>query len=51
MPDAPIEALEAWPWPRWEFIDAMRDDDGVTVALAPMTGERDHESETEDGAE
>lgn len=27
-------ALTEMTWPRWEFIAAMPDDDGVTVALA-----------------
>lgn len=40
MTDAPMETLEAWPWPRWEFVTATPDDDGITIALAPMADGR-----------
>jgi hypothetical protein len=31
----PLEALDAWPWPRWEFVTAMPTYYGITVALVP----------------
>ena len=36
MTDPALDALDAWPWPRWEFVSAMPTDDGITVALAPV---------------
>lgn len=34
--DPALDTLPEWPWPRWEFVTAMPDDDGITVALVPI---------------
>lgn len=31
-----LDTLDEWPWPKWEFVTAIPDGDGVTVALAPV---------------
>ena len=40
MSEPALDTLDEWPWPRWEFVTAMPDEDGVTVALVPTYDSR-----------